>query len=75
MLTLLYRNGNKFSGEWDGNKGKGEVNLKDGRKYLGQWSGNFIDGFNINGFGTLYSKEGEVIREGKWENGKCVDME
>ena len=33
------KDGDKYTGIWDGDKGQGEVNYKDGKKYIGQWDG------------------------------------
>ena len=63
-LILLYtKDGDKYTGIWDGDKGQGEVNYKDGKKYIGQW-----DGLERHGLGTLYSADGQVLNQGKWED-------
>ena len=45
-------------------KGQGEINYKDGRKYIGEW-GNW--NLTRHGLGTLYSADGQVLNQGKWE--------
>ena len=63
---LLYKyNGDKYTGIWDGNKGKGEVNYKDGKKYKGYWDWNY--GYKRHGVGTLYSADGQVLNQGIWD--------
>ena len=52
---LLYRDGHKYTGQFDGSKGQGEINYKDGKKYQGHW-----DGYKRHGLGTLYSADGQV---------------
>ena len=61
---LLYRsNGDKYTGQWDGSKGQGEIYYKDGKKYKGQWD--WV--FKRHGLGTLYFTDGQILKEGKWE--------
>ena len=61
---LLYRkDGDKYTGQWDDWKGQGEINYKDGTKYIGQW-----DRLKRQGQGTLYSADGQVLNQGKWED-------
>ena len=68
-----YKDGNKYTGQWDGSKGKGEINYKDGTKYIGEWD--YLDDanekYNYNyrrhGLGALYSADGQVLNQGKWE--------
>ena len=59
---LLYFGGNKYTGQWDDGKGQGEINYRDGEKYKGQWIWS-----KRHGRGTLYSADGQVLNEGKWE--------
>ena len=64
-ILLYTEDGDKYTGIWDGWKGKGEVNYKDGKKYKGYWD---HDGsFKRHGLGTLYSADGHVLNQGKWE--------
>ena len=72
ILIILYEtNGDKYTGQWDGNyKGQGEINYKDGTKYTGQWDrdyrGKDYDS-KRHGVGTLYTEDGQVLNQGKWE--------
>ena len=59
----LYKDGDKYTGIWDGWKGQGEINYKDGTKYIGHW-----DYYTKrHGLGTLYSADGQVLNQGKWD--------
>ena len=74
---LLYdRFGDKYTGIWDDWKGQGEVNYDDGKKYIGEWD---IDWSNVklkrHGLGTLYSADGQVLNQGKWERDKYKGKE
>ena len=69
--TLYTEDGDKYIGIWDGwYKGQGEVNYEDGKKYIGQWD-NYYDDYKCkymrHGVGTLYSADGQVLNQGKWE--------
>ena len=66
-ILLYTNNGDKYTGIWDNSlKGQGEVNYKDGKKYIGEWD--WKDGsFKIHGLGTLYSADGQVLNQDKWE--------
>ena len=70
-ILLYTEDGHKYTGIWDGNKGQGEINYKDGKKYKGQW--NYLKGgdskyeYMRHGVGTLYSANGQVLNQGKWE--------
>ena len=67
----LYQDGNKYTGIWDNSyDGQGEINYKDGEKYIGQW-GDYLQ----DGLGTLYSADGQVLSQGKWELGEYDDEE
>ena len=73
ILILLYRHGNKYVGEWDGAEGQGEINYKDGTKYIGHWDWDYQDGgVKRHGLGTLYSPDGQVLNQGKWEEDKYL---
>ena len=37
----FYKYGDKYTGQWDGYKGQGEINYKDGTKYKGQWESDY----------------------------------
>ena len=71
---LLYDDGHKYTGIWNGGEGKGEVNYKDGKKYIGQWDWK-DDDFKRHGLGTLYAAEGQVLKEGKWDKDKYKGKE
>ena len=74
ILILLYReNGDKCTGQWHDWEGQGEINYKDGTKYIGQWDG-YGDSKRY-GVGTLYSADGQVLNQGKWENDKYMGKE
>ena len=67
-ILLYTKDGDKYTGIWDNNeKGQGEINYKDGTKYKGYWDKD--DHYNIkrHGLGTLYSADGQVLNQGKWE--------
>ena len=72
--TYYKDNGDKYIGQWDGDKGQGEINYTDGKKYIGHWDGDYsydvygayISDYLRHGFGTLYSQKGQVLKEGKW---------
>ena len=63
---LLYQHGDKYTGIWNKWEGQGEINYKDGKKYKGQWDGDY-KGIKRHGLGTLYSADGQVLNQGKWE--------
>ena len=66
-ILLYTEDGDKYTGIWDGNwKGQGEVNYKDGKKYKGHWDGDYY-GIKRHGLGTLYSADGQVLNQGKWD--------
>ena len=70
--TYYEKNGDKYTGIWDDwDKGQGEVNYKDGTKYKGHWEllkgGDSIYEYMRHGIGTLYSADGQVLNQGKWE--------
>ena len=68
ILILLYtEDGDKYTGIWDGRKGQGEISYKDGKKYKGYWEWKYHSGFKRHGQGTLYSADGQVLNQGKWE--------
>ena len=71
IRILLYtEDGDKYTGIWDNSwKGQGEIIYKDGKKYTGHWD---VDKRNYgklkrHGVGTLYSADGQVLNQGKWE--------
>ena len=66
---LLYQDGDKYTGIWNGWKGQGEINYKDGKKYKGHWDEDSNDNWKLkrHGVGTLYSADGQVLNQGKWE--------
>ena len=74
---LLYEyNGDKYTGIWNNWEGQGEINYKDGKKYIGEWD---IDWSNKklkrHGLGTLYSADGQVLNQGKWEKNEYKGKE
>ena len=69
-ILLYTKDGDKYTGIWDGYTGQGEVNYKDGKKYTGQW-----DYKKRHGVGTLYSADGQVLNQGKWEEDKYKGKE
>ena len=70
-ILLYTEDGDKYTGIWDRSKGQGEVNYKDGKKYIGQWNGDL----KRHGLGTLYSADGQVLNQGKWEYNEYVGKE
>ena len=61
--TYYTKDGHKYTGIWvNSSDGQGEVNYKDGKKYTGQWEFK-----RRHGVGTLYSADGQVLNQGKWE--------
>ena len=76
--TYYTKDGDKYTGIWDDNyEGQGEINYKDGKKYIGHWEGDYDDGWIIkwHGLGTLYSADGSVLNQGKWEKGEYKGKE
>ena len=67
--TYYTKDGDKYTGIWDDWEGQGEVNYKDGKKYKGYWDVDRNDNWKLkrHGVGTLYSADGQVINQGKWE--------
>jgi hypothetical protein len=63
--TYLFKNGDKFSGEWKNSKifNQGTYFYKNGEKYVGE----FENG-KINGTGTYYYNSGNRY-EGSWQDG------
>ena len=58
-----YKDGNKYTGIWEYNQdGIGEIIYSDGTKYKGHWNGEL----KRDGQGTLYSADGQVLKQGKW---------
>ena len=68
-----YFYGDKYTGQWDDEKGQGQINYKDGTKYKGQWD--YYVGLKRHGLGTLFSADGQVLNQGKWDKGKYVGKE
>ena len=78
ILILSYGwDGDTYTGEWDGLKGQGEISYTDGTKYTGHWDKdeNDDDKLKKHGFGTLYSADGQVLNQGKWDMDKYVGNE
>ena len=77
ILIHLYRDGDKYTGQWDDLKGQGEVSYTDGTKYTGHWDVDINDGYKLkrHGLGTLYSVDGQVLNQGKWENNEYKGKE
>ena len=68
---LLYRGTSKYTGQWNGDAGIGEVNDYFGKKYIGEWN----DSLDKHGLGTLYSADGKVLNKGRWEMDEYVGEE
>ena len=77
ILILLYFKADKYTGQWDGWKGQGQINYRDGTKYIGQWDdfGESSIDFKRHGLGTLYSAHGQVLNQGKWYRGEYKGKE
>ena len=73
-ILLYTTDGDKYTGQWDDGKGQGEVNYKDGNKYTGQWDG-YYRNIKRHGLGTLYSADGQVLNQGKWEKDQYMGKE
>ena len=77
--TYYRKNGGKYTGIWDSYKGQGEVNYTDGKKYKGYWEllkgGDSKYEFMRHGVGTLYSADGQVLNQGKWDKDEYVGKE
>ena len=76
-ILLYTKDGDKYTGIWDGRKGQGKINYTDGKKYIGQWDdfgGSTID-LKRHGLGTLYSADGQVLNQGKWDKDKYKGKE
>ncbi len=67
--TLTWANGNKYEGEWANNTmhGKGTFTLFNGTKYIGD----FVYG-KMHGNGIMYDKNGKILQQGRFENGRFV---
>ena len=65
LILLYHTNGDKYTGIWDDFKGQGDIYYTEGKKYTGQW--NYLCGFKRHGLGILYSADGQILKEGKWE--------
>ena len=66
---VILRGGDRYEGEFVDGKysGLGAYTWTDGRVFEGEWA----DDKNI-GLGVVWSKEGEVIKCGRWADGKLV---
>ena len=73
----LYWNGAEYTGQWDmyGFKGEGVINYMEGIKFKGRWDGFYDHNYKKNGYGTLYSADGQVIKQGKWKNDEYLGEE
>ena len=74
--TYYTEDGDKYTGQWIYDEGNGEINYMDGTKYTGEWD--YIDDCRClkrHGVGTLYSAEGQVLNQGKWDKGVYVGNE
>ena len=65
----IYKTRNYYIGEYkDGDRhGQGTYWWANGYKYVGEWK----EG-NYHGKGTEYTADGQISREGVWEEGKYV---
>ena len=70
-----YQDGDKYTGQWHDYKGQGEINYTDGTEYTGHWDWFIEGGYKRHGFGTLYSADGQVLNQGKWEKDKYIGKE
>ena len=68
-ILLYTKDGDMYTGIWNKWEGQGEVNYKDGNKYTGQWDADRSDNLKLkrHGVGTLYSADGQVLNQSKWE--------
>ena len=75
-ILLYTEDGDKYTGQWTGWAGQGEINYKDGKKYIGQWEYDIKDDkFKRHLRGTLYSADGQVLNQGLWDRDKYVGKE
>ena len=73
--TYYTKNGDKYTGQWDDWKGKGEIKYKNGKKYTGHWNGGYSNNFKRHELGILYSADGQVLNQGKWGKVQYVGKE
>ena len=79
-ILLYTEDGDKYTGIWVNKyKGQGEINYKDGKKYKGYWEllkgGDSKYEYMRHGVGTLYSADGQVLNQGKWDRDKYEGKE
>lgn len=67
--TYTQANGNIYVGQWEDNNrhGQGTYTWKDGRIWQGEWSKS-----ELNGFAIKYDANGNIAKEGMFENGKFL---
>ena len=76
-ILLYTKDGHKYTGIWAYDwEGQGEVNYNDGKKYIGEWDIDWSDKkLKRHGLGTLYSADGQVLNQGKWEKNEYKGKE
>lgn len=65
----VYANGNTYKGNWKDNskEGYGVYNWRNGEEYRGNYKNDLR-----NGYGKMYTRLGQLIQEGYWENDQYV---
>lgn len=68
--TYTWPNGIRYEGSIKNNKkhGWGTLYLNDGKKFNGKWKEN-----RKHGKGKLFDENGNIIKEGVWEEGKLIE--
>jgi hypothetical protein len=68
--VLKYKDGGVYEGQFTDSKqtGQGKMTYADGTVYVGD----FVDG-QCHGYGTYYDSEGNILRQGRWENHAFVE--
>ena len=67
------QNGDKYIGNFNNGLINGEgtfINNNNGEKYVGNFESN-----KKSGYGKLFDKNGNLIKEGIWENGLYINSE
>jgi len=69
QATITRPDGTNYEGEFKDGKieGRGTMTLPDGSKYVGEFKNNLT-----HGEGTLYDAYGDIVQQGRFENGKFV---
>lgn len=66
--VTYWKNGDTFAGEETSSSGRGVQSFANGDRYDGEMSNGAR-----NGFGVVWSKEGQVLYAGRWRNGELVE--